>query len=124
MARDKLFIFSIMAGVVITIALTWIAFSIDNKKVSHILLWQDAIFVYLVGSGPELGHDARENPRYEGTPIHTLILPIGFLLSIPVYSAVSYLVLRVSFRVRADRTERHGLNRTDHPRSNNSAFMS
>ena len=105
MSRDKLFIFSIIGGAVITIALTWTAFSIDNRKVSRVLLWQDAILLYLVGTGPPLGHDAQGNPRYEGTPMHTLILPFGFLLSIPIYSAVSYLALRGCFGLRADRTE-------------------
>ena len=108
MSRDKLFIFSIIGGAAITIALTWVAFSIDNKKVSHVLLWQDTILVYLVGPGPPLGHDAQGNPPYEGNPGHTLILPFGFLLSIPIYSAVSYLVLRASFGVRAGRARNAG----------------
>lgn len=105
MSRDKLLTYSIIGGIVITIALTWMALSIDNRKVSGVLLWQDTIFVNLVGPGPPLGHDAQGNQMYEGTPIHMLILPVGFLLSIPIYSAVSYLVLRASFGLRADRTE-------------------
>jgi hypothetical protein len=105
MSRAKLFIFSIIGGAFITVTLTWTAFSIDNKRLSHVLLWQDTILVYLVGRGPLLGHDAQGNARYEGTPIHGLILPFGFLLSIPIYSAVSYLVLRALFGLRPDRKE-------------------
>jgi hypothetical protein len=108
MSRANLFIFSIIGGAFITIMLTWTAFSIDNKKLSRVLLWQDTIFVYLVGPGPLLGHDSQGNPMYEGTPIHRLILPFGFLLSIPIYSVVSYLVLRASFGFRPDRKENVG----------------
>ena len=102
MSRANLFMFSIIGGAFITIMLTWTAFSIDNKKLSHVLLWQDTILVSLVGRGPLLGHDAQGNARYEGTPMHQLILPFGFLLSIPIYSTVSYLVLRGSFGLRPD----------------------
>ena len=91
----RLSILSVISGACITIALTWAAFSIDNKKLSHVLLWQDTILMYLAGPGPLLGHDSQGNPKYEGTPVHTVILPVGFLLSIPIYSALSYLVLRL-----------------------------
>jgi hypothetical protein len=102
MPRSKLILLSLICGAVVTVVLTWTAFSIDNKKVSRVLLWQDTILMYLVGPGPLLGHDAQGNRMYEGTPIHTLILPVGFLLSIPIYSACGYLILRASFGRRAD----------------------
>jgi carbon starvation protein CstA len=66
MSRAHLLIFSIIGGAFITITLTWTAFSIDNKKLSHVLLWQDTIFLYLVGPGPPLGHDAQGNQMHEG----------------------------------------------------------
>ena len=98
MSYAKLYILSIIGGAVITVALTWTAFSIDNQKAAHVLLWQDTILLYLVGPAP----DAQGNPGQEGRPLQTVILPVGFLLSIPIYSAVCYLVLRVSFGLRAD----------------------
>lgn len=104
MSRSKLVLLSLFCGAIITVVLTWTAFSIDNKKLSRALLWQDTILVYLIGPGPLLGHDVQRNPTYEGTPIHMIILPVGFLLSIPIYSAVSYLVLRASFRLHPDRS--------------------
>jgi len=94
---------SVIGGIVIAIALTAIAFSVDNKKISGALLWQDTVLVYLVGPGPVLYTDAQGKPHYEGTPIHLLILPVGFLLSIPIYSAISYLALRLFVRRRDQR---------------------
>jgi len=105
MSRSNLLLSSLICGAVITIVLTWTAFSIDNKRLTRALLWQDTILVYLVGQGAPIGYDAQGNPRYEGTPIHTFILPIGFLLSVPIYSAGSYLMLRASFGLRPDRSQ-------------------
>ena len=96
---------SVLGGIVIAVALTAVALSVENKKISGVLLWQDTIFVYLVGPGPPLGHDAQGNQMYEGTPIHMLILPVGFLLSVPIYSAVSYFILRWILRRRGDQGE-------------------
>src|SRR6266404_9538110 len=101
MSRAKLFMFSVIGGIVIAIVLTAIAFSVDNKKVSGALLWQDTLFVYLTGPGPLLFIDEQGKPHYEGTPILLLILPVGFLLSIPIYSVPSYLFLRWLVRGRS-----------------------
>jgi len=94
---------SVIGGIVIAIALTAIAFSVDNKKISGALLWQDTVLVYLVGPGPVLYTDAQGKTHYEGTPIHLLILPVGFLLSIPIYSAISYLAMQLFVRRRDQR---------------------
>ena len=94
MSRTRLFILSIVGGLVITIVLTAVGLSVENKSVTGILLWQDVFLAYLVGPEPLLSNDAQGKPHYEGTPIHMLILPVGFLLSIPIYSIVSYLFLR------------------------------
>ena len=80
-SRGNLFLLSVVGGIAIAIVLTAIAFWVDNKKISGALLWQDTLFVYLVGPGPSLGHDAQGNQMYEGTPIHMLIVPVGFLVS-------------------------------------------
>ena len=83
MSQGKLFIASVIGGIVITIALTAFALSPDFKGISKVLLWQDTILVYVVGPGPLLYTDAQGKPHYEGTPIHMLILPVGFLLGVP-----------------------------------------
>lgn len=81
--------------------LTVAAFSIENKKVSGALMWQAAIPVYLVGPGPLLGYDEQGNPKYEGTPVHVLAGLAGLLLGVPIYSAISYFVLRAGTRSRS-----------------------
>jgi len=101
MTQAKLVIVSLFCGIVITVVLTWVAFSIENKNVSRVLLWHAAIPVYLVGPGSLLGHDAQGNPIYEGTPVHMLAGFIGLLLGVPIYSVGSYLVLRAIMRTRS-----------------------
>ena len=98
MSRGILFILSVFGGIVITSALTALAFSVDNRTISGLLLWQHTLFVYLIGPGPTLGHDAHGNQMYEGTPIQRLIFPLGLLLTIPLYSVLSYFFLKWCFR--------------------------
>ena len=98
MSRAKLFILSVTAGIVITIALTVVGLSVENETVTGVLLWQDVILAYLLGPGPILSIDSQGNPQYEGTPVHMLILPAGFLLSILIYSSISYIIWRYFVR--------------------------
>jgi hypothetical protein len=85
----------------VTVMFTATAFSIENKKVSRALMWQAAIPVYLVGPGPLLGYDELGNPMYEGTPVHMLAGQVGLLSGVPIYSAVSYFMLRATTRSRS-----------------------
>jgi len=98
MSRGNLFILSVFGGIVITSALTALAFSVDNRTISGLLLWQDTLLFYIVGPGPPLGLDAHGHQMYEGTPIHMLIVPVGFLLTIPLYSVLSYFLLKWCIR--------------------------
>ena len=94
MSGSKLVSLSLLCGIVITGVVTWIALSIGNEKISTVLLWNVVILVRLAGRGPLLGYDAEGNPMHEGTPVHLLAGVFGLLLGIPIYSVVSYFVLR------------------------------
>lgn len=94
MSRGNLFILSVFGGIVITSALTALALSVNDKTISGLLLWQDTLLFYLVGPGPSLGLDVHGHQMYEGTPIHMLIFPLGFLLANPLYSVPSYFFLK------------------------------
>lgn len=100
MSRGNLFILSVFGGIVITSALTALAFSVNNRTISGLLLWQDTLLFYLVGPGPPLGLDVHGHQMYEGTPIHLFIVPLGFLLTIPLYSMLSYFFLKWGSRHR------------------------
>ncbi len=105
MSRTKLFILSVLGGIVITIVLTLIGLSVENRTVVRIVLWQDMFLAYLAGPGPLLFTDAQGKPHYEGTPIHMLIVPVGFLISIPIYSVVTFFLLRTLVRKKRARDE-------------------
>ena len=95
MSRLRSLFFSVVAALVITSALSSIGFSIENKTVFRILLWQYAIPAWLVApGGPLLFVDAQGKPHYEGSPMLLLIFPIGFLLGILFYTVASYFLLR------------------------------
>lgn len=67
----------------------------NNKRLRTVLLWQYAIPAWLVyPGGPLLYVDEHGTPHYEGSPVLALILPVGFLLGIPIYTVPSYFVLR------------------------------
>ena len=95
MSRPKSLFFSIVAALVLTSALSWIGFSIDNQTVARILLWQYAIPAWLVApGGPLLYVDSQGTPHYEGSPMLLLIFPVGFLLGILFYTVAGYFLLR------------------------------
>ena len=105
MSRAKLVILSIVCGVIITAVLIWASAAIGNEKVSSVLLWNAAIPVYLVGTGPVLGHDVQGEPIHEGSPVGVLAGLVGLLMGVPVYSAASYFVLRAVTRPAAKKDD-------------------
>jgi len=68
--------------------------SVGKLELSRAILWNATLLIYLVGPGPLLGYDAQGNPLYEGTPVHAVAGYFGLALGVPVYSGVSYLILR------------------------------
>jgi hypothetical protein len=95
MSRSKSLFISLIAALFITSGLSFIGFSADNRTVARILLWQYAIPAWMVApGGPLLYVDAQGTPHYEGSPMLLLILPVGFLLGILIYTVASYLLLR------------------------------
>lgn len=98
MSRSKTLRVSIGGGFVIATIFHVVGLTVGNKTITGILLWQDTLFVYLTGPGPLLGHDAEGNPHYEGTPILALILPVGYLVSVVIYSFATFLFLRLRAR--------------------------
>ena len=101
MSTLKLIFVSILIGILVTAALTWAAFSIEDERMSRVLLWQLKPMMYLAGPGPLLGYDAQGNPMYEGTPVHIIFGFLGLLLGVPIYSILSFVVLWVLRRSRS-----------------------
>lgn len=98
MSRSKTLFASVAGGFVIATMLHVAFFLVENKTIAGALLWQDTLFVYLTGPGPLLGHDDQGNPHYEGTPILALILPVGYLVSVGIYSLMTFLFLKLRAR--------------------------
>lgn len=97
MNRSQLLMLSLFCGVILTITLTWVAFSFENKNASRLLLWYAPIPAYLVGAAPspELRTlDGEGEAAYEGPPIYLLAELTGLLLGVPIYSAVTYFLVR------------------------------
>ncbi len=97
MSGPKLFMLSLVCGIVITAILTLAAFSVENRNFAGVLLWQVVLVAYVVGPGPVLGHDEQGNTVYEGTPVHMLIMPVGLFLAIATYWVISYFLLKARF---------------------------
>ncbi len=95
MPASKTFFVSVAGGFIIATLLHVAAFSVGNRTVSGALLWQDTLFVYLTGPGPLLFVDEQGKPHYEGTPILALILPVGYIVSVPIYSFVTFLFVKL-----------------------------
>ena len=104
MSRVNLIISSVAGGVVIAVVLTAMAFSVGNRKVSGVLLWQNTLFVYLVGPEPLLYTDAQGKP-HDAKSINMLIFLVEFLFSVAIYSVPSYFFLRWLARGRRSQPE-------------------
>ncbi len=97
MSHLKSLWFSVVAALILTTLLTVLGLNTDNKRLSKVFLWQYAIPAWVVyPGGPLLYVDKEGTPHYEGSPVMLLILPVGFLLGIPIYTVPIYLLLRWS----------------------------
>jgi len=95
MSLGKTLVVSIAGGFIIATLLHVAAFSVENRTITGALLWQDTLFVYLTGPGPVLFVDEQGKPHYEGTPILALIVPVGYIVSMPIYSLLTFVFLKV-----------------------------
>ena len=84
-AKQKLILISILCGVVLTFFLTVIAFSGDSRGWGCTFAWQ-ACLVQTVIHTPD-------NAIHEGSPIDLFGFAIGVLLGVPIYGALSYVLL-------------------------------
>ena len=95
MSASKTFFVSVACGFPIATLLHIAAVSVANRTISGALLWQDTLFVYLTGPGPLLFVDEQGKPHYEGTPILALILPVGYIVGLLIYSLMAFLLLKL-----------------------------
>ena len=79
-------------------ALARAVFSIGDKRISGVLLWQVALIGYFLGPGPQPGYGAQGYPMYVGTPVHLLAFPGGLFVGAAIYSTISYFILRAAFK--------------------------
>ncbi len=87
----KRWLLSFFCGLLITVALTMIAFSDSTpKNTARIFLWQ----VTLLAQGVPHGNiGTPEHPVYEGSPLDLIPVFVGVPLGIPIYTLVTYAAL-------------------------------
>lgn len=92
---------AILCGVAVAVVLfaaSEVAFETGHGRLARQLEWQASLLQRAV---PTPNHGTKEKPIYEGTPLHMFAWYVGVILSVPMYSAVAYLALRVRRRTRA-----------------------
>jgi hypothetical protein len=85
---------SLVIGIVVTTVLTVAAsfcFDIGAEVATRILSWPNTLLQSLA---PPLNIGTADKPFYEGTSLNILAYFASFPLSVGVYSAVAYMVLR------------------------------
>jgi hypothetical protein len=94
----KRLLLSILCGLLITAALTVIAFSDKTSdNTARILLWQVMLLAQHVPHG-NIG--TPEHPVYEGSPLDLVPVFLGVPLGIPIYAVVSYAALWLVAKVQ------------------------
>jgi hypothetical protein len=77
---------SIMCGVVLTAGLTVTLFWVASGAAACIVLWQACLVQTVIHT--------TDNPIHEGSVIDVFAFGLGVVLGVPIYSALSYVVLR------------------------------
>jgi hypothetical protein len=83
--RPKLYLISIICGVLLTSVLTGFAFAVNSRAWVCTFAWQ-ACLVQTVIHTPD-------NPIHEASPIDLFAFVFGILLGVPIYSLLSYVLL-------------------------------
>ena len=92
---------AILYGLVVAVALfvaSEVAFETGHGRLARVLEWQASLLQRAVPT-PTFG--TKENPIYEGTPLHIFAWYVGVVLSVPMYSAIAYSALALRRRNRA-----------------------
>jgi hypothetical protein len=92
---------AILYGTIVALGLfvaSEVAFETGHGRLARLLEWQASLLQSTVPT-PTFG--TKENPIYEGTPLHIFAWYVGVVLSIPMYSAIAYAALALRRRGRA-----------------------
>jgi hypothetical protein len=81
----KIVLTSVVCGVILTVALTVMAFRGDSRAWGCTFVWQACLLQTVIHTP--------DNPVHEGSPIDLLAFALGIALGVPIYSALSYLAL-------------------------------
>ena len=73
-----------ICGVALTVVLTFFAFAGNSRAWACTFAWQACLVQTLIP----------DNPIHEGTPIDLFLFLFGVLLGVPMYSLLSYVILR------------------------------
>ena len=93
-SRGAVLLMAIGAGVLLTVVLTLASYLLDKigaNGLATVLFWPNSL---LQSAAPCIRGSGLERPFCEGTPINALAFVASFPLSIAVYSAIAYVILR------------------------------
>jgi hypothetical protein len=91
---SKIVLVSIVCGVVLTAGLTATGLNSGSRAQGCAFMWQACLTQTVIHTP--------DNPMHEGSPIDLFAFAFGIFLGVPIYSAVSYVGLRLATR-RSDR---------------------
>ena len=83
--KPQLIVVSIVLGVLLTFALTVIAFMGSSRAWGCTFAWQACLLQTVVHTP--------DNPVHEGSPIDLFAFLLGVLLGIPIYGSLCYVAL-------------------------------
>jgi hypothetical protein len=93
-SRGAILLMSVGAGVLLTVVLTLASYLLDKlgaQSLATVLFWPNSL---LQSAAPCIRGSGLERPFCEGTPINALAFVASFPLSIAVYSAIAYAIIR------------------------------
>src|SRR5258706_5738131 len=96
-SKRKRWLSSILLGTAITIGVTSLGFAIPSDAtydgLREVCFWQSNLLISLIPSGPIVRYESDGTSVREGTPITLLLILLGMISGIPIYSTLCLVII-------------------------------